>query len=106
MADHLDRLLDGTYRHLGEDATWYPLTGAVTAVRVIPELQQAGEGFGPVGVTAEARALRVRRSELSAPSPEKGDRVEWDGMRWLIAQKPRYGDARNREWVCVIERDC
>lgn len=102
------RALAANYRHLGEAAVWFPLVGVKADVTVIPEFRPAGDGFGRGGVAASVWSCRVRAASLAAPSPGKDDRVEFNGVRYRLTEKPRHpdGDGFGLEWLCALEADC
>lgn len=100
------RALDSTYARLGEPATWFPLSGVRAEVLIQPRHETVGAEFGRAGVVANAWSCRVRAASLTRPSPQKDDRVEFNGARYRVTEAPRPADARLLEWICVLEADC
>ncbi|KQZ31722.1 hypothetical protein [Caulobacter sp. Root1472] len=102
VADRRARLLAAVYASYGEDAAWTPGDGS-DPVRIKREEAEQDLQLGRSRVQVDTIVLRVRRSEVSAPS--KGDQVvtvETAEAFSLIA-KPKL-ERFGLEWICEAVR--
>jgi hypothetical protein len=94
------RLVDAIFRKLGEDAVW---AGSSMPVRVILREQDNDVQMGDGPIIGVARFIRVRRSDV--PAPTMGDQiapVETGGTYQIIAE-PLLD--RRQVWRCEVSKD-
>lgn len=98
LADRRARLLDAVYRAYGEVSVWTPVGGGAALTPVVR--RQAGDQvvrWGDSQAVLGTLVLRVRRSEISAPS--EGDLIVITPDIFKLIAEPRL-EPVGLEWLC------
>ncbi|SDE90243.1 head-tail joining protein [Limimaricola pyoseonensis] len=96
MIDPFRRGIDAVFERMGQKAHWFQGGwGAGLGCRVIPRAADEETSFGGTRLISDAMTLKVRVSEINAPS--ENDAFEIEGQRYIVQGVPTR-DARRLVW--------